>query len=256
MAHTNKNLNESFIRGGYGDIDHELRDHSYDSDDISVYFRDIEEKVIQHIRGADIVFGCVAWLTNFRIIDALSTPEFGASIVVQKEDFLKPDMVRYNGWKTMLYEKYNRVKCSLTRYELPEPICHMSTCSDPTIEGIRCVGNCNTDRNPSFPRMHNKFLVFAKVKQIGLFYEYQPFDSKKNEIVSIEHTKNQIFPYAVWTGSLNFSVSSTLSFENAILIKREDIAELYLKEFCQILALSESLDWSSEWMKPEWYIGT
>ena len=65
-----------------------------------------------------------------------------------------------------------------------------------------------------------------------------------------------MIPYVVWTGSLNFSIASTLSFENAILIRKKEVVDLYFKEFCQILALSEPLDWASEWMRPEWWIGT
>lgn len=63
-------------------------------------------------------------------------------------------------------------------------------------------------------------------------------------------------PYAVWTGSFNFSDNGTKSFENAVVIEDVAIAEAYLEEWGQIAALSEPLDWSSEWMAPEWRIGT
>ena len=38
----------------------------------------------------------------------------------------------------------------------------LDTFGDPTLDPIRCVGNHNSNRQPAFPRMHNKFLVFTE----------------------------------------------------------------------------------------------
>lgn len=46
------------------------------------------------------------------------------------------------------------------------------------------------------------------------------------------------------------------SFENAVLIKNKKICRSYLKEWGQIFALSENLDWSKSWCAPEYRIGT
>ncbi|NCB47419.1 hypothetical protein EOM81_10435 [bacterium] len=108
----------------------------------------------------------------------------------------------------------------------------MSYCGDPCLGGIRCVGNHNSDKNPAHPRMHNKFIVFCKFG------------------------RNKIEPQSVWTGSFNFTNNAGSSFENAVLIKNKKIAMAYLKEFGQIAALSEPLDWESKWMAPEWRIGS
>ena len=85
--------------------------------------------------------------------------------------------------------------------------------------------------------MHNKFMVFAK-------------------ILMDEHGNHLYHPYAVWTGSFNFTKNAGMSLENAVYITVPNIVKAYLKEFEQIAALSEPLDWDSEWMSPEWWIGS
>ncbi len=115
----------------------------------------------------------------------------------------------------------------------------MSIASDPSIEAVRCVGNHNRDKKPAFPRMHNKFLVFAKVSP-----------------GSDEHESETIEPYAVWTGSFNFTKNATKSLENALYITEPSIVKAFFDEYGQIAAVSEPLDWTSDWAEPEWRIGT
>jgi hypothetical protein len=97
---------------------------------------------------------------------------------------------------------------------------------------IRCCGNYNKDKNPTCPRMHNKFLVFCKIKN------------------------NVLEPYAVWTGSLNLTYNSTNSLENGLYITEKDIIKAYTNEWANIMAISEKLDWTLEWCEPEFRIGT
>ena len=85
--------------------------------------------------------------------------------------------------------------------------------------------------------MHNKFLVFCKWKR-GI------------------NGCRVVVPESVWTGSFNFTYNAGNSFENAILINNKEIAMAYFKEYAQIAALSEPLEWESEWMAPEWRIGS
>ncbi|MNG29679.1 hypothetical protein D3C84_1151500 [compost metagenome] len=86
--------------------------------------------------------------------------------------------------------------------------------------------------------MHNKFIVFAKVDDGSI------------------DTFETITPYAVWTGSFNFTKSATLSLENALFITDAKIVKAYFEEYGQIAAMSEELDWTSEWVTPDWRIGT
>ncbi|WP_202972284.1 phospholipase D-like domain-containing protein [Vibrio parahaemolyticus] len=94
---------------------------------------------------------------------------------------------------------------------------------------------------PAFPSMHNKFLIFANVQEI------------QN---SFGHTHNKVTPYGVWIGSFNLTKNASMSLENALYITEPDIVDAYFKEYGQIAAMSEKLDWTTDWAAPQWRIGT
>ena len=217
-----------------------LIDNSATSPDgsVRVYFRDLEEALIANIRKARVVIGCVAWLTSKPILNALASVPNGVSIVVQKEDFLRPDLDTTGSMAWSLSVLYSKLPETSGRYSFPGLVSSLSCCADSTIAPVRCVGNHNREKAPSFPRMHNKFVLFCNVKE--------PEGSGFPEIT----------PYAVWTGSFNFSKNATFSFENAVVLTDEVVVQSYYREWGQILALSEPLNWEDPWCSPEWRIGS
>lgn len=217
--------------------DYPIESNNAHVEKVSVLFRDLEDILIGKIKAADAVLGAVAWLTSNEILDALACVD-NVSIIVQKEDFLRPDINANNSnWRKYLRDKYNQLSCKLDRYVFPDILGRLSYCGDPSIGAVRCVGNYNRDKSPAFPRMHNKFLVFANIED-GPEWSYT------------------IEPYAVWTGSFNFTKNATYSLENALHITIPEIVEAYFKEYQQIAALSEPLDWETDWIEPEWRIGS
>ena len=52
-------------------------------------------------------------------------------------------------------------------------------------------------------------------------------------------------PRVVWTGSFNFTLNATNSFENAVVLHDPKIVNAFYQEWGQILALSEPLDSTS-----------
>lgn len=233
-----ENLNEYQLDND-GNYDRNFTDNSVKSKSgVSVFFRDIEENLLTQIKKSDAVFGAVAWLTSYSILDALAEIQ-NVSLIVQKEDFLRPDVGSKSNFKNTLRNKYSNLKCDLTRYSFGNILSSVSVCSDPFLEPVRCVGNHNRDKKPAFPRMHNKFLIFARVEK------------SKNK-----HGVETVIPYAVWTGSFNLTKNATMSLENALYITDEEIVKAYFEEYGQIAAMSEPLDWRSDWSAPEWRIGT
>jgi hypothetical protein len=220
--------------GNYPDVT--PRDNSASSSDgsVRVYFRNLTDHLKEHIAESDAVFGCVAWLTHFDILDALASRQ--TAIIVQKEDFLRPDLGAKSNWKNQLRAKYRAMGCDLMRFAFDNMMGSLSTCSDPSIEPVRCVGNFNREKAPAFPRMHNKFLVFARIA-----------DQDQTSVP---------VPYAVWTGSFNLTANAAASLENALYITHPEIVRAYFEEFGQIMALSEPLDWESDWSAPDLRIGT
>lgn len=246
MIQSKTNLNDLRIVSDEGE--HELieqRDYGYRSQFLDVHFKNIKDELIKFIRESEHILGCIAWLTDPEILDALST--ISCSLFVQKEDFLRPDVGARSNFKDELRRAYGRLtNRHLIRYNAPGHFLHrMSVCGDPDIDPVRVVGNHNRAKHSAFPRMHNKFLVACQ------------FDAKRSACPEITGYPEGLFtPYAVWTGSFNFTKNAGMSFENAVVIRDLKIAEHYANEWSQIGAFSEPLDWGSEWCAPEWRIGT
>lgn len=212
----------------------EQKDHSTSSAVTKVYFKDLENKLIHHILNSDAVFGCVAWLTSEPIINALSKKD--VQIVVQKEDFLRPDSDGDpDGWPRRLRSLYDKLKCkNVHGYNMPGVMWSGLSFgwSGANPNPVRCVGNHNSTKSPAFPRSHHKFVVFCRIES------------------------EEVRPYAVWTGSYNFTKNASASFENALYIEDLTIVNAYVAEYAQIFSLSEPLDWTNEWSAPEYRIGT
>ncbi len=185
-----------------------LKDYSTVSGEgsIEVVFRDIEKRLIEEIRKADMVFGCVAWLTSEPILNALAEKK-GAVIIIQKEDFLRPDFGTpeewEKKWRQHLRQLYNQIR-SIEGHLFPgtwlEPLWHYQGA---LAEAVRCVGNHNGDKQSAHPRAHHKFVVFARYGEEPSVHEDIPSD----------HC--WLAPEAVWTGSFNFTKNAGYSLENA-----------------------------------------
>lgn len=206
----------------------------------SVIFKNLAPRLVDYIDQAEAVIGCVAWLTHPNILAALAKKP--ASIIVQKEDLWRPDVGQSRRSKTDLREAYLRVNKVLERIELPGIVPSLSSHTETADESaVRCVGNLNSAKNPAHPRMHHKFLVFCEYKTVSVDQDF-------------EFTK--AVPYAVWTGSFNFTYNAGRSFENALYVRDKELADAYAREFAQVYAFSEPLDWEAEWVHPEHRIGS
>jgi len=231
---------------------------------VECVFKNIEQRLITEIYKHDYVIGCVAWLTHFDILAALATRK-GVCIVVQKEDFLRPDSGGGPS-KEDLRAWYKKVR-GICRYDLARHgaglVSGLSVCGDPYSAAIRCCGVFEKMKK-AVPRCHHKFVVFCdgeiehheavagtdEVCTTGLWKGMlvNPGTPAYNDI----HLK----PVSVWTGSFNFTQNAVLSFENAVIISNSGIVRAYTAEFEQVFALSEPLDWKHVYVEPEYRIGT
>ena len=220
------NLNDCVIFNADGqDVPIVAERIGHRSEDIDVHFVNLAEQLVASIIQHDVAIGCVAWLTNRPVLRALSQCK-AVSILVQKEDFLRPDSG--NGWSAHeLRELYRSLPC----FDRISAEALYNYASDPTTDAVRCVGVA-ADRSVTPPRMHHKFLVLCNDRD-GT-YE----------------------PSAVWTGSFNFTHNATQSLENALVIRRPEIARVYMQEWRTLLGLSEPLNWSSQYVEPDFRIGT
>jgi hypothetical protein len=235
-ARPDVDISDSF---DWGDLDRVTN-----SAGVRAHFGDLTDAAIRFIEASDSIVGCVAWLTEPRILAALVDRQ--ASIIVQKEDFLRPDVGMPNQWKARLRSSYDQIGNDYTRYEFPAPLSSASTLSGQEIEGVRCVGNHNSDRAPAMPRMHHKFLVRLQ----------RNVEQGDDQFGGHYSSYAQARALAVWTGSFNFSINGGRSFENAIEIDDPTIAGAYLAEYARVATLSEPLNWTADWVDAEWRLGT
>lgn len=237
MEHQNKeirNLNKLRIRDGGKGVP--LADPMAFNGAARCYFRDIEERFLAELAEPEVqaVVGCVAWLTSKPILAALAKKRF-VSIVVQKEDFLRPDSLS----DFELRAAYKRLPNSVDIYQLSGQVGDLVSLG--TIDPVRCVGNHNSVKTPAHPRMHHKFAVFCRVEA-----EDEPGGLPPVELI----------PTKVWTGSFNFTYNGTQSLENALVLADPALASAYYREWEQVYAISESLDWRTPWVEPEHWIGS
>ena len=219
-----------------------FEDPSTLSDDgtVEVVFRNIEARLIAEIQKFQLVIGCVAWLTSSKVLAALASVR-GVAILVQKEDFLRPDLgVSDEGkWKTWLHTAYGRLPHGPVRYAYGGTIVPgLSFAGDVELDPIRCVGNHNSDRRAAMPRSHHKFLVFCDV------------------LPATGHGFEVVEPRKVWTGSYNPTKTGGRSLENAVILSDPGCVHAYYEEWGQLVGISEPLDWTSSYVQPDLRIGT
>lgn len=242
---TTENLNDLRIVDADGP-DEPLRGRrpsAVTSGNVTAIFQDIAGRLITEIQRCPVVLGCVAWLTNSAIIRALSTRKI-VQIIVQKEDFLRPDSDAE--WTPEhLHALYDTLPYTVTKNDLTFTY---NYCGDWNMAPVRCAGLNNSDGLPAFPRMHHKFLVFADLDEHAL--------EQGEDVDPLNPVRPWIVPRRVWTGSFNLTYNGTNSLENALLIDDEVIARAYTKEWHALLGVSEPLNWDDEWVRPEFRIGT
>ena len=212
-----------------------LRKEPFSAGPVTVHFDNLDEHLAAYIREADAVVGCMAWLTNPKVLSALQSVP--VQILVQKEDFLRPDSAR--SWSKNRVRKAYESLNPLWRPELAKTIGRFCYGGEGSTDAVRVVGVAPDHKKSANPRMHHKFFVFLKAVL------------PENPNVWMQYV-----PYAVWTGSFNATHNGTRSAENAVMIRDAAIAGAYAREHGPLFGLSETLDWQHEWVAPEYRLGS
>ena len=214
---------------------------------VEVMFTDLRARLVTEIRRYPAVIGCTAWLTDQHVLAALAECQF-VSMIVQKEDFLRPDVGQSTeNARSQALDYYERLPSGTREYELAggSPTGLLSYCGDITLEPIRCIGvRPNDTQQRDHPRMHHKFLVFC---------DWQPAHPVGEEW---DMAPAMLVPQADWTGSFNPMTNGSRSLENAVLIRDHRVAQAFAREHAILLAVSEPLNWTERYVAPEWRIGS
>lgn len=155
------------------------------------------------------IVGCIAWLTNNELIDALSLAK-RVAIIVNDEDYSTW------GFGTVTKEKYQKLPAFNRRFEsvwgdkIETPLNML----DHVYEQVRCFGSGKMMNSI----LHTKTLVICDDNDI---------------------------PRWTWMGSMNFTSNSTNNIENAIFIDNQQIALSCFFNFSNIFIQSKPLRFSS-----------
>jgi hypothetical protein len=216
--------------------------------EVFVHFDDLEEWICQYLLDPryPVVVGCVAWLTNPKIIEHLSKKE-KVSIIIQKEDFLRPDSGDWSAQK--LKYLYSKLPGGIDCFEIFNGVPSLNFNWAWEVEPIRWAGVFNNEKAAAIPRMHHKFLVFCSRSE-----------SKPEPGDDYGFYGSYLVPECVWTGSFNFTKNGTNSLENGMFVVGFETALKYFYEWQHVLAISESIpdfEWGRHWSAPEYFrIGT
>lgn len=195
-------------------------------------FSDIKKHLLDFIEEAECVVGCVAWITDKDIIDALSKKRC-ISIIVQKEPL-------YHQESRTWLNKASKGKGEKIKANMLELLIYYLDGNGNALEELdrfRCVGYTKKE-GIVLPLMHHKFLVSCELKVGG-----------KDE--KIQNQELKLVPKKFWSGSYNFSVNAGNSLENAIVGSDKVFASSFFWMWQRIYTISESLESKSKIVSPD-----
>lgn len=247
LTNNNNNINshDILIRQKYAYLMdfNRMRQNNYHSilinSNVQPYFEKLEEHLIGYIEKSSYVVGCVAWLTNQNIIEALENIK-GAKIIINKEEYLNPKMEKgQQFFYRCLRGRYNDIP------DMFESIC--KCCSKNMLQCqnfCKIFGNINTEyistNIQSETDTHNKGNKKGAILTCGIVNNHSKMHHK-----FLIFFNDDIIPTGLWTGSYNLSKTSNFSLENALYITDIDVIREYIKEFLAIYPFSESYNWTS-----------
>ena len=185
--------------------------------DIEVHFRNLEEVLLREVRQADILLGCVAWITSQPILEEIAKKP--ACLIVDRK------LPRMNQKLQGLYKKV-QVHPKDPIYEMlksghgwADYFCYSSKSGRPIPHTI--YGDWNFEAGlyfvdgGSWRYMHHKFLLMLKY----------------NGICSCGKS---LYKPTVWTGSYNFTKNAKTGLENATIIRDPTVCASFLCEFLEV----------------------
>jgi len=190
------------------------------------------------IKPGGSVVGCVAWLSNCEVLDAMARCR-RAMLIVNSEHFddgLKEKYDRIPNWDEPLCVAFSHLETPIKALEKGR------ISGRSAYKSVRCFGS------PSFTAgrnandrasglQHNKYLVF---------FEKRPYENRRTKEIEMRD-----YPCAVWTGSANMTKLSEKHKENAVLIVNDEVAKVYFDGWAQIFMNCSTLESASKKAKQQ-----
>ena len=195
-----------------------------------VFFDNISGELKKRISEADAVLGCICYITDTTVLEELSRKD--CKIIMQKPKKSEEKETKSFGRDSILM--LSSILNNSVNYSKIEHFPKDHFTLDQTAP-LRMIGS-----EAGYSLMHHKFMIFLR--------HVETYD--KNEVKDQESAFT-LKPYAVWTGSFNFTYNASRNLENAVLIKDELVVLKYLEEYAFCLSVSEAVETYSSELLPD-----
>jgi len=203
-----KNLNEGLLSG------HACRSMKSETE---VHFRNLEDVLLREIEQADIVLGCVAWITSAPILEELARKT--TCLIL---DHKVPSMPahRKESYAALQFQDKTPIYEMLRNgHGYSEYFCYSTEKGHPISDTM--YGDWNFEAGlyrvdgGKFRYMHHKFLILI-------------------ENQGICSCGKRLYKPSVWTGSFNLTKNAKTGLENAIILRDPTLCASYLCEFLEV----------------------
>lgn len=203
-----KNLNEGLLSG------HACRSNNAE---IEVHFRDLEDVLLLELSKADIVLGCVAWITSDVILEELSRK---TTCLILDHKVPKMPQHRKEAYGVLQFQDKTPIYEMLKNgHGYSEYFCYSTKEGHPLTHTM--YGDWNFESGlyrvdgGKFRYMHHKFLIMIETQGICT-------------------CGKRLYKPTVWTGSFNLTKNAKTGLENATIIRDPAVCAAFLCEFLEI----------------------
>jgi hypothetical protein len=236
-----------------------------------VVFSNIKQALLTEIRKAKRVYGCMAWMTDFDVIDALAQKE-EVSVIVHKQNFLSGSECWSDLKRRLDLLPPFAVPLPATGYEILEYSSRVEQPGQPPLQPDNPDERwtrlwVNSDNGTTVATYRREALRPVPLTESNVLQEdddgnpvfhllgYSRMGGKEVEAVRCAglsnsdersprmHHKFFVFvdgeDWWVWTGSFNATTTASYSLENAMVIRSKEIAKSYLAEWQRVACISE-----------------
>lgn len=193
-----------------------------DTGPIKVYFFDIPARLLDFIADYEYLVGCVAWITDGQVIEALGKRP-GVSVIVDKpgDRGVHPQLARLNA-----HPCENGIHAGMTGFQYARDAGGNEIGELDRVRVVGFAGNAGAQ-----PLMHHKFLVGCRKTGDGW---------------------DGLNPESVWIGSYNFTdPAATRHLESVVVVKDSYVAASFQAMWESIYWLSETLGSPAQHPRPE-----
>lgn len=185
--------------------------------EVECHFRNLQKVLLNEIEKADIVLGCVAWISDPLILESLTRRSTALILDSRVNRMGKRLQALYD--KLQDTDKQPIYDMLINGFGSERYLCYTDLDNNPVSDAYAEDWNFEGGLyavDGFYRYMHHKFLILLK---------------KSNPCIQCGRAR---YSSSVWTGSFNFTKNAGKGLENAVIIRDPYISASYLCEFLEV----------------------